>query len=51
MSGPVKCKNVYGPSAVLVNDGATVHVSPYHNAVHMVTKEFPRDIKGRLMVR
>jgi hypothetical protein len=39
--------SMYGPAAALVTDGATAHVSPYRNVVHMTTKDFPRDKKGR----
>jgi hypothetical protein len=50
MSGKT-CKNVYGPAAALVSDGATAHVSPYRNTPHMATKDFPRDTKGRFTER
>jgi hypothetical protein len=50
MSGKT-CKNVYDPTAALVSDGVTAHLSPYRNTDYMTTKDFPHDNKGRFTDR
>lgn len=47
MSDNPTTPNVYGPAAPLLSQGAVAHVSPYRSPMHMTTKDFPRDIKGR----